>query len=61
VLSEEQTRRDEGTGQGSEIKKGTFLFQELSQITVDKVEHLIQLIDGSFRVFNPCASTDIGW
>jgi hypothetical protein len=46
VLKYAQVRRDEGKGQGSEIKKNTFLFQEISLISVEKVEELIKLIDG---------------
>jgi ATP-dependent DNA helicase 2 subunit 1 len=40
-----QTRRNE-TGSGSEIKKGTYVFQPMSVINAPKILDLNQLIDG---------------
>ncbi|KIP11019.1 hypothetical protein PHLGIDRAFT_173036 [Phlebiopsis gigantea 11061_1 CR5-6] len=39
------TRRNDATDQGSEIKKGNFVFQAISTINSPKVQELIQLID----------------
>lgn len=41
-----QTRTNEATGQGADIKKGTFLFQSIETINVSKVKELKDIVDG---------------
>ena len=41
-----QTRTHEASGQGSDIKKGTFLFQPIETINVAKVKQLKDVVDG---------------
>lgn len=41
-----KTRKMEGGGYASEIKKGTYLFQPISLLSAPKVKELVQLLDG---------------
>ncbi|KAJ2934104.1 hypothetical protein H1R20_g2970, partial [Candolleomyces eurysporus] len=40
------TRKSDNRGYASEIKKGTYLFQPISQLSAPKVQEIIQLLDG---------------
>ncbi|KAJ3554418.1 hypothetical protein NM688_g3122 [Phlebia brevispora] len=41
------TRKNEGSGQGADIKKGTFVFQPIETINAPKIQELIQLLDAA--------------
>ncbi|KAI0703839.1 ku70-like protein [Cytidiella melzeri] len=41
------TRKNEGPEQGSEIKRGNFVFQSISAISAPKIQELIQLLDAA--------------
>lgn len=48
-----QTRRNEASGQVSEIKKNNFVFQPIATINAPKVQELIQLIDSESHGCSP--------
>jgi hypothetical protein len=49
-LTSAQTRPNEAEGQGSEIKKGTYLYQPISTLSVETVQEVIQLISCAPRL-----------
>jgi ATP-dependent DNA helicase 2 subunit 1 len=43
-----KTRRNEGKGQGADIKKNNFVQQPIGVISAPRIQELMQLVDGEF-------------